>query len=97
MFVPHASEIWIESYGPNCTKFWAIWQKTGFLKNHLWQSVDTILGDASVHVAETIIVSINMTTTIFQSSKNYGSPTRVTRLKVALNMADPISLNKNLP
>ena len=38
-----------------------------------------------------------MTTTIFQSSENYGSPTQVTRLKVALNMADPISLNKNLP
>ena len=30
---------------------------------------------------------------IFQCSKNYGSPTCVTRLKVAPNMADPISLN----
>ena len=28
----------------------------------------------------------------FESSKNYGSPTRVTRLKVAPNMADPISI-----
>ena len=37
-----------------------------------------------------------MKTTIFQNSKNYGSPTRITRLKVALNMADPISLNENL-
>ena len=36
-------------------------------------------------------------TIIFQRSKNYGSPTRVTRLKVAPNMADPISLNENLP
>ena len=32
-----------------------------------------------------------MKTTIFQCSKNCGSLTRVTRLKVALNMADPIS------
>ena len=40
---------------------------------------------------------INLKTTIFQCSKSYGSPTRVTRLKVASNMADPISLNENLP
>ena len=38
-------------------------------------------------------------TTIFQCSMNYCSPTRVTRLTVAPNMADPISrkLNKPLP
>ena len=30
---------------------------------------------------------------IFQCSKNYGSPTSVTMLKVAPNMADPISIN----
>ena len=29
--------------------------------------------------------------------QNYGSPTSVTRLKVVPNMADPISLNENLP
>ena len=29
---------------------------------------------------------------LFQRSKSYGSPTRVTRLKVAPNMADPISI-----
>ena len=33
---------------------------------------------------------------IFQCSKNYASPTRVTRLKVALNMADSINLNRSL-
>ena len=33
-----------------------------------------------------------MKTTIFQCSKNYCSPTRVTILKFAPNMADPISL-----
>ena len=32
----------------------------------------------------------------FQCSKNYGSPARVTRLKVEQNMADPFSLNENL-
>ena len=36
-------------------------------------------------------------TTIFQCSKNCGSPTRVTRLKVAPNMADPISLSEKRP
>ena len=40
---------------------------------------------------ETIIIII------FQCSKNYGSPTRVPRLKVAPNMADHISFNENLP
>ena len=34
---------------------------------------------------------------IFQCSKHYGTPTLVTELKVASNMADPISLNENLP
>ena len=54
MFVPHASEIWTKSYGPNYTKFWAFWQeKTGFFKNHFWQSVDAILEDVSV--AEKIV------------------------------------------
>ena len=33
-------------------------------------------------------------TTLFQCSKNFGSPTSVTRLKVAPNMADPISFNE---
>ena len=53
MFVPHASEIWTKSYGPNYTKFWAFWQKTGFFKNHFWQSIDAILEDVSL--AETIV------------------------------------------
>ena len=33
--------------------------------------------------------------TIFQCSKNYGSPTRVTRLKIAPNMADPIKIKNS--
>ena len=36
--------------------------------------------------------TINLKITIFQCSKNCGSMTCVTRLKVAPNMADPISL-----
>ena len=31
IFLPHASEIWTNSYGPNYTKFWAFWQKPLFL------------------------------------------------------------------
>ena len=41
--------------------------------------------------------TINLKIIIFQCSKNYGSPTRVTRLKVTPNMADPISLNEKRP
>ena len=37
-----------------------------------------------------------MKTTIFQYFKNYGSLTRVTRLEVASNMADPISITHSL-
>ena len=37
----------IKSNGPNCTKFWAFWQKNGFFYNHFWQRVDTILEDVS--------------------------------------------------
>ena len=41
-----------------------------------------------------LILNYYLKTIIFQCSKNYGSPTRVTRLKVAPNMTDPISLNE---
>ena len=50
MVVPHASEIWTKSYGPNYTKFWAFWQKTGVFKT---KTIDAILEDVSV--AETIV------------------------------------------
>ena len=60
MFVPHACEIWIKSYGPNHMKFCAFWQKkkkkkkkNRFLKNAFWQRVDAILEDVSV--PETIV------------------------------------------
>ena len=58
--------------------------------NNFWQDVDAILEEVSV--TETII---NSKTIVFQCSQSYGTPTRVTRLKVAPNMADPISLNEN--
>ena len=48
MFVPHASEIWTESYGPNYRKFWAFWQKTGLFKTIFDIRVDAILEDVSV-------------------------------------------------
>ena len=61
--------------------------------NHFWQSVDATSEDVSV--TETIVwcQTINLKIVIFQCSKNYGSAMRVTMLKVAPNMADPISLN----
>ena len=65
--------------------------------NHFWQSVDAILDDVSV--TETIVwrQTIDLKTIIFQCSKNYGNPTRVTRLKLAPKMADPISRNETIP
>ena len=79
MFVPHASEIWTKSNGPNYTKFWAFWQKSKFFK--------TIFDKALMLFWK----AFNFQTTIFKCSQNYNSPTRVTRLKVATNMTAPIS------
>ena len=55
--------------------------------NCFWQSVDAILEVVSVN--ETIIwcQTINLEPIIFHCSKNYGSPTRVTRFKDKPNMA----------
>ena len=74
--------------------FWTLWQK---MVNHFWQSVDAISED--VPVTEIIVwwLNINLKTLIFQCSKNYGSPTRVTRLKVASNIANPINLKEKRP
>ena len=71
------------------TQNFELFDKNQAFKNHFWQSVDAILED--VFVAESIIQcsTINLKITIFQCSKNYDSPTRITRLKAALNMADP--------
>ena len=70
-------------------------KKLGFY-NHFWQRVDAILEDV---LAQIIVQcsTINLKIIIFQYSKNYGTLTLVTRLKIAPNMADPISLNVNLP
>ena len=46
--------------------------------NHFWQSVDAILKDASVIETTVWCSTIDLKTIIFQCSKNYGSPTRVT-------------------
>ena len=85
VFGSHVGEIWTKSYSSNHTKFCGFRQK---MVNHFWKSIDAILEDVSV--TETIIwwKTINLKTTIFQCSKNYGSSTRLTRLKVEPNMVD---------
>ena len=72
--------------------------------NPFWQSVDAILEDVFCDRNNCfcdwnnyLMLKYNLKTIIFHCSKNYGSPTRVTRLKGALNMADPISLNEKRP
>ena len=54
--------------------------------------MDAILEDISV--SETIVKCYitNLKAIIFQYSKNYQNLTRITRLQVAANMADPILL-----
>ena len=56
-----------------------------FWKMFLWLKQ---LFNAKISVHQTFIV---------QCSKNYGTPTVVTRLKIAPNMVNLINLNKNLP
>ena len=81
MFVPYASEIWTISYGPKLHEILSFLTKNGFFV--------AIFDKELTPFWKTII---------FQwSKKNYGTPTLVTRLKVAPNMADPISLNENFP
>ena len=63
-----------------------------FFFNHFWQSVG-ILEDVSV--VETIVECWNIyffQATSSQCCKNNGSPTSVTRLKVAPNMTDVTSI-----
>ena len=43
------------------------------------------------------MLTMDLKTTVFQCSKNYGSPTHVIRLKVALNIADPTRINGKRP
>ena len=91
VFGPHAGESWWKLdkivYDPI---HFELLDKTRLIKT-FWQSIYAILEDVSV--AETLVecYTINLKTTIFQRSKNDGSPTRETRLKVAPNMVDPIS------
>ena len=66
------------------------------MPNPFWESVDPILKDVSVTKVIFGCLSINWKTIFFHSSNIYGSTTRVTRLKVAPNMADPISLNEKV-
>ena len=65
--------------------------------DHFWQSVEVILED--VPVIETNFLMLNYQFKDYNLSvfQNDGSPTLVTRLKVAPNMVDSISLNEKRP
>ena len=71
--------------------FELIWQQK--MVNRFWQSVDAILEDVSAPEATVWYKTINLKTTNFQCSKNYG----VARLEVAPTMTDLISLKENKP
>ena len=106
LFVPHANKIWTKSYGPNYTKFWAFWQKkktkqnktktkTNKNKNKNTGFFKTIFDKQLTPCWKTFMwlkQLFSFQTTSFQCFKNYGSLTRVTRLKVAPNMTDPIRI-----
>ena len=87
VFEPQAGENWTKSYMIRIIHF-ELLDKTRLLKT-FWQSIYAILEDVSVSEILVECFTLNLNTTIFQRSKNYGSPTRVTRLKVAPYMADP--------
>ena len=72
-------------------------KKSGFLKSFLTKRWRHFRRGFCSWINYLMLKTIYLKTTIFQCSKNYGSPTGRTGLKVALNMADPISLNENLP
>ena len=76
--------------------FWAVWQRTGFFKTILakrWRH----FGRRFCTMSWNKCLMLNYWfpdyhLSVTQCSKKYGSLTRVTRLKVAPNMADPISI-----
>ena len=47
-------------------------------------------------IVDKALTTINFQTIIFQRSKNYGSPTLVTRMKIAPNIADPTSMQHSV-
>ena len=49
----YACEIWTKLYGPNYTKFWAYWQKTGFFKIPFDKELTTTFDN--IPVAEIIV------------------------------------------
>ena len=62
--------------------------------NHFWQRVNAILEDVSVNEIIVWCLNMNLKTIIFPCSKDNGIATRVTRLKIAPNIADQSVLTK---
>ena len=60
------------------------------------KKIDAIFRNISVGEKNCLIKIINLKTTIFKCSKIYSISTRVTRFKVATNIADPISFKKTV-
>ena len=88
-------EIWTKLYGPKYTNFWAFDKKPGFLKN-ISDKALTPIWKTFMYLKQLLNAKLlisRLPSGIFQCSKNYGSQTSVTRLNVAPNMADPISIS----
>ena len=56
--------------------------------NHFWHIIGTNLKEVSVREKKSMLYE-SKEIFIFHYSKNYGSPTRVTRLKIAVKMEGP--------
>ena len=67
--------------------------KNQVLKIIFHKTLTQFLEDVSVAVTIAECETINFQTTVFLYFKNYGCLTRVTRLKFASNMGDPIVLD----
>ena len=66
-----------------------------FLSQNGKQRIDAIFENCFCNWNNCLI--LNYLTAIFQCSKTYGSPTRVSGLKIATNLADPIICKENRP
>ena len=88
MFIPHAKEILTKSFDLNNTKLWAFWQQTECSKPYLkkcWRH----FGRRFCSWNNYFILDYLFQDYQLSVFKNYGSSTRVTRLK--LKMADSTS------
>ena len=97
VFWQHTGEIWTKSYCPKYSKFWAFWQKTDFLKTPFDKSL-TPFCKTFVPLKQLFNGGLLFFWILFFSVPQIivVRHTRVIRLKVSPNMADPTSMEHSV-